>query len=119
MSNSKTFIEAKSLKSLRVQEFEAEPFEGVYLGTKEGPHGGNYLFFSEDCLVQVYGTKALHEKMAKVKPGFEVKITYLEEVQLKSGNKFHEIKVEHTESEVEGFDVDVDVHLATIGSEQG
>lgn len=117
MSNTDKFVEANSIKSLRVQEFEAEPFAGIFLGTKQGEHGKNYLFYSEGHCVQVFGTKALHEKMVLVKPGFEVRITYLNEVQLKSGNRFHDIKVEHTENEIEGFDVEA--HLTTIGLNQG
>lgn len=117
MSKTDKFVEALSLKSFRVQEFETEPFMGVYLGTNQGEHGKNYLFFSEGHCVQVFGTKALYEKMARVKPGFEVKITYLNEVQLKSGNRFHDIKVEHTENKIEGFDVEA--HLAMIGLNQG
>lgn len=114
MSNSESFVEVATVQSFRVQEFAGEqPFQGIYLGTRVGQHGRNYLFFSDGHYVQIFGIKALHQKMALVKPGCEVRITYLQEVQLKDGNRFHDIKVEHSKNEIENFDLCA--HLNSCG----
>lgn len=90
--------------SIRVRDLD-QPFEGIYLGAVEGHHGLNYLFFSQDQKFKVYGTKALHEKMAEVEVGHAVRITRIEEHQTKSGGTFIEIRVEASEHPIEGFDV--------------
>lgn len=98
------FKEIRVPKAIRVRSMD-EPFEGVYLGSAEGQHGLNYLFFSQDRKFTVYGSKSLHEKMASVEPGYAVRITRLEEHTTKSGGTFIEIKVEVSEEPLEGFDV--------------
>lgn len=100
------FKEIKIDKAIRVRDLEDSPFEGVYLGSVEGNHGLNYKFFSEDRRFVVYGTKALHEKMALVEPGFAVKITKIAEHDTKTGGTFIELKVEVSEEPVPNFDVE-------------
>ncbi len=100
------FSEVKLEKALRVRDMDTDPFEGVYLGSIEGNHGLNYRFFSEDRNFVVYGTKALHEKMAQIQPGYAVRIAKIAEHDTKSGGTFIEIKVEVSDDPVPGFDVE-------------
>lgn len=113
MSTSGKYAEVTGMKSLRVQDLKTKAFEGLYITSRLGDHGRNYIFLSEGAYVQIYGSKALHERMIKVTPGREVKITYLREHQLQDGKRFHEVRVEQANDVAEGFDMSA--HLKTMG----
>lgn len=113
MSTSGKYAEVTGLKSLRVQELEGNAFEGVFIGSRVGDHGRNYVFLSNGAYIQIYGIKALHERMSRVAPGHEVKITYLREHQLSNGKRFHEVRVEQSINLPADFDLST--HLKAIG----
>ena len=79
-------------------EKEGDSIEGKYVGSVAGQYGDNYLILTEAGEEKtIFGGAVINSKMAKVKAGDIVKVTYIGEVKATSGRFYKDFKVEIAE----------------------
>lgn len=98
MKTKDTFNEVAAIKTMKIQNIENTPFEGVYLGSKQGKYGLNYFFLKDGGYVQILGSKDLHQKLILAQRGNLIKLTFLQTIVSKNGHPFHEVLVEQATS---------------------
>ena len=90
-------VEFKEVVGTEFFNFEVDkPLVGVMNELVPGKYGhDNYeLEVDSNTKVTIKSTTVLHTKLAKVKIGDMVRITYLGKVQSATGNTYHDYKVE-------------------------
>jgi hypothetical protein len=98
MKTNNTFKKVAAIKIIKIQDIQNTPFEGVYLGSKQGKFGLNYFFLKDGGYVQILGSKDLHQKLILAQRGNLIKLTFLQTIESKNGHLFHEVLVEEAES---------------------
>lgn len=73
--------------------------EGVWRGTQAGRYGDNGVV-EVDGVPQMFTINAALKDLIRVKPGTEVRITYLGRKEAKNGNQFKAFRVEVEEDAV-------------------
>ena len=90
----------KEIEMGNVWQFEKEGdcIEGEYVGKQPGSYGDNYKLKCESGEeFVVFGSTVLNTKMALVKEGSFIKVTYLGEVKSGNGRLYKDYKVEVAE----------------------
>ena len=72
---------------------KGDSIEGTFLEAIDGQYGSNFLIDTTDGVKTVYGKTVLKSKMARVKDGSKVRITYLGEIK-GDKNTYQDFKVE-------------------------